>query len=158
MSRRRQKPPRRIQIPIQELSAIVERTRSGPLPEAEHATLKAAVETLARLTAGLESTQTTLARVQRIVFGSPTETTAAVLGEEKAAESPPADAQTSPTAAAGATNPLPRPAKPGPAPRTLRRRTPRRSRGARSRSAPGTAATGRKTIPARRTSRWPMPP
>ncbi|HRD90059.1 MAG TPA: hypothetical protein PK752_17630, partial [Accumulibacter sp.] len=53
----------------------------------------------------LESTQTTLARVQRIVFGSPTETTAAVLGEEKAAESPPADAQTSPTAAAGATNP-----------------------------------------------------
>ena len=105
MSRRRQKPPRRIQIPIQELSAIVERTRSGPLPEAEHATLKAAVETLARLTAELESTQTTLARVQRIVFGSPTETTAAVLGEEKAAESPPADAQTSPTAAAGATNP-----------------------------------------------------
>ncbi len=54
MSRRRQKPPRRIQIPIQELSAIVERTRSGPLPEAEHATLKAAVETLARLTAELE--------------------------------------------------------------------------------------------------------
>ena len=29
MSRRRQKPPRRIQIPIQELNAIVERTRKG---------------------------------------------------------------------------------------------------------------------------------
>jgi transposase len=96
MSRRRQKPPRRIQIPIQELNAIVERTRSEALPEAEHATLKAAVETLARLTAELESTQTTLARVQRILFGSPTETTAAVLGEEKTAESPPADAPTSP--------------------------------------------------------------
>ena len=105
MSRRRQKPPRRIQIPIQELNAIVERTRDGALPEAEQATLKAAVDTLARVTAELESTQTTLARVQRIVFGSPTETTAAVLGEETAAESPPADAQTSPTAAAGATNP-----------------------------------------------------
>ena len=105
MSRRRQKPPRRIQIPIQELSAIVERTRSGPLPEAEQATLKAAVETLARVTAELESTQTTLARVQRIVFGSPTETTAAVLGEEKTAESPPADARTSPATAASETNP-----------------------------------------------------
>jgi hypothetical protein len=56
---------------------------AAALPEAEHATLKAAVETLARVTAELESTQTTLARVQRIVFGSPTETTAAVLGEEK---------------------------------------------------------------------------
>ena len=64
MSRRRQKPPRRIQIPIQELNAIVERTRGGALPEAEQATLRAAVDTLARVTAELESTQTTLARVQ----------------------------------------------------------------------------------------------
>jgi transposase len=105
MSRRRQKPPRRIQIPIQELNAIVERTRSEALPEAEHATLKAAVETLARLTAELESTQTTLARVQRILFGSPTESTAAVLGEAKTAASPPADAPTSPAATPGETNP-----------------------------------------------------
>ncbi len=88
MSRRRQKAPRRIQIPIQELDAIVERTRSEALPAAEHATLKAAVETLARVTAELESTQTTLARVQRIVFGSPSERTAAVLGDEKTGESP----------------------------------------------------------------------
>ena len=51
MTRRRQKPPRRIQVPIQELNAIVERTRDGALPEAEQATLKAAVDTLARVTA-----------------------------------------------------------------------------------------------------------
>jgi transposase len=62
------------------------------LPEAEQATLKAAVDTLARLTAELESTQTTLARVQRILFGSPSERTAAVLGRREAA-SPPADAR-----------------------------------------------------------------
>ncbi|WP_299163864.1 transposase, partial [Accumulibacter sp.] len=105
MSRRRQKPPRRIQIPIQELNAIVERTRDGALPEAEQATLKAAVDTLARVTAELESTQTTLARVQRIVFGSPSERTAAVLGEKKTGERPPEDAPTSPPAAAGETDP-----------------------------------------------------
>ena len=105
MTRRRQKPPRRIQIPIQELNAIVERTRDGALPEAEQATLKAAVDTLARVTAELESTQTTLARVQRIVFGSPSERTAAVLGEEKTGERPPEDAPTSPPAAAGETDP-----------------------------------------------------
>ena len=127
MNRRRQKPPRRIQIPIQELNAIVERTRSGPLPEAEHATLKAAVETLARVTAELESTQTTLARVQRIVFGSPTETTAAVLGEETTGEGPPANARTAKR------TPVPRPAKLGPAPRTRpqrgRRLSPRAAHG-----------------------------
>lgn len=105
MSRRRQKPPRRIQIPIHELNAIVERTRDGALPEAEQATLKAAVDTLARVTAELESTQTTLARVQRIVFGSPSERTAAVLGEAKTGERPPANAPTSPPAAAGETAP-----------------------------------------------------
>ena len=105
MTRRRQKPPRRIQIPIQELNAIVERTRDGALPEAEQATLKAAVDTLARVTAELESTQTTLARVQRIVFGSPSERTAAVLGEEKTGERPPEDAPTSSAAAAGETDP-----------------------------------------------------
>ena len=139
MNRRRQKPPRRIQIPIQELNAIVERTRSGPLPEAEHATLKAAVETLARVTAELESTQTTLARVQRIVFGSPTETTAAVLGEETTGEGPPANARTSPATAAGETNPGAAASEAWP-------------------GTPDTAATGPKTIPARRAWRWPMPP
>ena len=100
MSRCRKKAPRRIQIPIQELEAIVERTRSEALPETEHATLKAAVETLARVTAELESTQTTLARVQRIVFGSPSERTAAVLGDEKTGEK----TGEKPSAAAGETD------------------------------------------------------
>jgi hypothetical protein len=116
MTRRRQKPPRRIQIPIQELNAIVERTRDGALPE---------------------STQTTLARVQRIVFGSPSERTAAVLGDEKTGERPPA--------AAGETAPVVR-----------RQARPIRTRSARRRNAPGTVATGPRTIPARGASRSPI--
>ncbi|WP_295486798.1 hypothetical protein [Accumulibacter sp.] len=146
MSRRRQKPPRRLQIPIQELNAIVERTRDGALPEAEQATLRAAVDTLARVTAELESTQTTLARVQRIVFGSPSERTAAVLGEAKTGERPPANAR--------------RVRRQRPAKRTpvVRRQVrPIRTRDARRRSAPGTVATAPRTIPARRASRSPMP-
>ena len=47
--------------------------------------LDAAVDTLARLTAELESAKTSLARVQRIVFGSSSETTAGVLGEANGA-------------------------------------------------------------------------
>jgi hypothetical protein len=114
MSRRKKKPTRRVKVPIEKLNAIVERTlnaivertRTEPLPADEHAILKAAVETLARVTAELESTQTTLARVQRIVFGASTETTATVLGEEKTPPttspeaSPDAGGETSPPTAA----------------------------------------------------------
>jgi transposase len=85
MSRRKNKPTRRVAVPIEKLNAIVERTRTEALPEAEHATLKAAVDTLACLTAELESANTSLARVQRIVFGSSSETTAGVLGEANGA-------------------------------------------------------------------------
>jgi hypothetical protein len=92
MSRRKKKPTRRVKVPIEKLNAIVERARTEPLPADEHAILKAAVETLARVTAELESTQTTLARVQRIVFGASTETTATVLGEEKTPPTAPPEA------------------------------------------------------------------
>jgi len=106
MSRRKNEPTRRVAVPIEQLNAIVERTRTEPLPADEHATLKAAVDTLARLTAELESAKTSLARVQRIVFGSSSETTAGVLGEVKGATeagpdpahaaSPPAETEVSP--------------------------------------------------------------
>ena len=54
MSRRKHKPTQRVAVPIERLDAIVERTRSEPLPEDEHAILKAAVDTLARVTEELE--------------------------------------------------------------------------------------------------------
>ena len=57
---RKPKPTRRVQVPIKRLDAIVEQTRSAPLGEDDHATLKAAVDTLARLTEELETKTTTL--------------------------------------------------------------------------------------------------
>ena len=42
MSRGKKRPTRRVQVPIEKLNAIVERTRTEPLPADEHATLKAA--------------------------------------------------------------------------------------------------------------------
>jgi transposase len=82
MSRRKHPRTARMSIPIARLAAIVERTRSAALPVDEHAILKAAVDTLARLTEELETT-TTLERVRRLIFGPRTETTDTVLGNGK---------------------------------------------------------------------------
>jgi transposase len=85
-----------------QLDAIVERTRTAALPVDEHATLKAAVDTLARLTEELETTTTTLERVRRLIFGPRTETTDTVLGKGKSeqtdATAPPADPNAAPPA------------------------------------------------------------
>ena len=88
MSRRKNKPARRVQVPIEELNAIVERTR-GALSTQEHATLEAAVDTLARLTEELETKTTTLERVRRLIFGPSSERTDTVLGKDSPARSPP---------------------------------------------------------------------
>jgi transposase len=81
MSRSKKMPTRRVAVPIEKLQAIVERTRTEVLTEAEHATLKAAVDTLARLTEELETKTTTLERVRRLIFGPRTETTDKILGK-----------------------------------------------------------------------------
>lgn len=47
MSRRKKQSTRRVKVPFEQLNAIVERTRTEPLAQADHATLKAAVDTLA---------------------------------------------------------------------------------------------------------------
>ncbi len=112
MSRRKKRPTRRVKVPIETLNAIVERTRTEPLPADEHATLKAAVETLARLTEELETTTTTLERVRRLIFGPRSETTDTVLGKD-AADTP---EPTSPSAGgeAPATTDADTPRKPRP--------------------------------------------
>jgi hypothetical protein len=117
MSRRKTKPTRRVPVPvpIETLHAIVERARTEPLPADDHATLKAAVDTLARLTEELETTTTTLERVRRLIFGPRTETTDTVLGKGKNAapdtDAPPTDPATTPSAAAA--DPEPKPPRPG---------------------------------------------
>jgi hypothetical protein len=83
MSRHRRQRTPRVSVPVAKLDAIVERTRTEALPADEHATLKAAVDTLARLTEELETTTTTLERVRRLIFGPRTETTDTILGKDQ---------------------------------------------------------------------------
>jgi hypothetical protein len=74
----------------------------------DHAKLKAAVETLAFLTAELQAQGTSLDRLRRLLFGAPTEKTRTILGAGEAPDRPdvppPADRETrdapAPTAAA----------------------------------------------------------
>ena len=103
MSRRKTKRIPRVSVPIARLDAIVERTRTEPLPAHDHATLKAAVDTLARLTEELETTTTTLERVRRLIFGPRTERTDTVLGNDQPAPTD-APAPSTDPAAPGATD------------------------------------------------------
>jgi hypothetical protein len=85
MSRRRGKKtgprpaPPAIDVRIEELDAIVERTRLVALSPAEHAKLKAAVDTLAFVTAELQTKRTSLERLRRLLFGAPTEKTRTIV-------------------------------------------------------------------------------
>ena len=67
-------------LPLNELGSIVERTRLGALSTDEHAKLKAAMDTLAFVTAELRRKQTSLDRLRRLLFGAPTEKTCTVVG------------------------------------------------------------------------------
>jgi hypothetical protein len=78
--------PQRLTVPLAQLHAIVERTRTEALPQAQHATLAAAIDTLALVTRELESKQTSLERLRRLLFGPRTEKTDAVLGAAAQAE------------------------------------------------------------------------
>src|SRR5207249_3196086 len=88
MSRHRRKtpPPRpappRIELRFDELGAIVERARQAPLSPEDHAKLKAAMDTLAFMTAELEAKRTSLERLRRWLFGAPTETTRTIVGPD----------------------------------------------------------------------------
>jgi transposase len=117
MSRQRRKtaaprpstrPP--LEIKVEELAAIVERTKVA-LSVDDHAKLKAAVDTLAFLTAELQAKGTSLDRLRRLLFGAPTETTRTIVGADAAPAPPdappPADRETSEATppAAGAKRP-----------------------------------------------------
>ncbi|HEY3352042.1 MAG TPA: IS66 family transposase [Polyangia bacterium] len=78
-------PAQRRELRLDELTGIVERAKAA-LSDADHATLKAAVETLAFLTQELEAKGTTVERLRKWLFGASTEKTSQVLGD------PPADA------------------------------------------------------------------
>ena len=60
---RRRKAPERRELGLEKLQGIIERARVAPLGEADYATLKAAVETLAFLTEELAAKRTSLERL-----------------------------------------------------------------------------------------------
>ncbi len=76
----------RLEVDSKELSAIVERTR-GTLGVEDFTKLKAALDTLAFLTAELQAKGASIARLRKLLFGAPTEKTRAVL--EEAEKKPP---------------------------------------------------------------------
>ncbi len=74
---------KRIEIRPEEIKAIVERTKAGPLSVEDHATLSTAVDTLVFLTQELEAKGTTIDRLRRMLFGASTEKTRNVVGGAK---------------------------------------------------------------------------
>ena len=92
MSRRTKAGPRAapptLALRVDELRAIVERTKAAALSTDDHATLKAAMDTLVFLAAELQRKQTSLDRLRRLLFGATTETTCAILGRGAAPGGP----------------------------------------------------------------------
>lgn len=68
------------EVKHEELEAILERARNAPLTGEDYETLKSAVDTLAFLTAELQSKRTSLERLRKLLFGASTERTSQVLG------------------------------------------------------------------------------
>ena len=81
--RRTTTPPRAapptIELRFDELGAIVERTKLAASTADDHAKLKAAMATLAFVTAELHAKQTSLDRLRRLLFGAPTEKTRTIV-------------------------------------------------------------------------------
>jgi transposase len=69
----------RWEIPLAQLVGIVERTKST-LGEADYATLKTAIETLAFLTEELAAKGVSIERLRKLLFGASTEKTSRVVG------------------------------------------------------------------------------
>lgn len=88
MNKKKRRPPSppRLPVPIDQIAAIVERTK-GTLSAADHAALKSAVDTLAAamdiigfMTSELQAKRTSLERLRHMLFGTQTEKTDKVLG------------------------------------------------------------------------------
>jgi transposase len=93
MSRHRRKKtgprpaPPPIELRFDELGAIVERTKAALSPD-DHAKLKAALDTLAFVTAELQAKGTSLDRLRRLLFGPTTEKTRTIVGSGAAPSAP----------------------------------------------------------------------
>ena len=86
-----------IDLRMADLERLVDRTRHAPLTEDEHATLKAAIDTLGYVAELLEQKGTTLAGLRYLLLGTETEKTRDVLARAGvAADAPPTPADAAP--------------------------------------------------------------
>ena len=99
--------PPPIELNWDELGAILERAKAALTAE-DHTTLKAAMDTLAFVTAELQAKGVSLDRLRRLLFGAKTETTRTILGAG-AAPSAPGAARSPEGAAHSADTGAPRP-------------------------------------------------
>ena len=79
----------RIDLRMEDLERLVDRTRHTPLTADEHATLKAAIDTLGYLAHLVEQKGTTLDGLRQLLFGATTEKTRDVLARA-GVDTPPA--------------------------------------------------------------------
>jgi transposase len=79
--KKKKPPPERIELSVEEIAAIVERTQTAALSVQDHAKLKAAIDTLALVTAQLQTKDASIERLRNMIFGASTESTRNVLGE-----------------------------------------------------------------------------
>lgn len=94
---------------MDDLDRLVERTRHAPLTDDEHATLKAAIDTLGYVAQLLEQKGTTLAGLRHLLLGAQTEKTRDVLARVGLAPPGSADAPPAPTGNAADDPGAPRP-------------------------------------------------
>jgi transposase len=73
--------PQRLEVRMEEMAAVLARTRAV-LSTEDHAILSSMVDTLAWVTAQLQTKDASLERMRRMLFGASTETTRNVLGDE----------------------------------------------------------------------------
>jgi len=71
-----------LELPIEEIEAIIERAQVGAISPEEYTKLKALIQTIALLKEELQAKKTSLQRLKRMLFGSSTERTGEVLGEK----------------------------------------------------------------------------
>jgi len=85
-------------LPMEELSAIVDRAKVAVLSETEHTQLRAAMETLVFLTQELQRKNASIKRLRHMLFGSQSERTEKVLETNPTPNSPAGEDATPPAA------------------------------------------------------------
>ncbi len=99
--RKKNPAPKRLELGLEELKAIIERTEAGPLSAEDREKLAGAVNTLAYLTQELDNKGVSIRRLRKLIFGASTEKTSQVVGDKGGEASASDDADGERTGAKG---------------------------------------------------------